>query len=103
MKWQEIIHIRASEKGTQALRSVLAERCLAMHQLNGLAGAEIYEAMDCGGDMAMILHWDVEGGTAQKSQTGLLLAEFLEKFGMVNHKILKQIFPAPGVTLRGGY
>ena len=51
----------------------------------------------------MILYWDIEGGAVQKSQHGLLLAEFLEKFGMVNHKVLKQVFPPSGVTLRGGY
>lgn len=103
MKWQEIIHLRSAEKGMESLRSVMAERCLALHQISGLDRAEIFEAVDCDGDLAMIMYWDIEGGAAQKSQAGLLLAEYLEKFGLVNHKVLKQVFPPAGVTLRGGY
>lgn len=103
MKWQEVIHIRATTEGMRTLERVLPERCLALHQLSGLEGAELYSAGDCDADLVLILRWDIEHQAPEKSQSGLLLAEYLEKFGMVNHKVLKQIFPAPGVSLRGGY
>ena len=93
MKWLEIIHLRAAEQGLQSLYDMLAERCVALQQMSGVLSTEIYKAVECDGDLAMILHWDLEGQGAEKSQAGLLLADFLEKYGMVNHKILKQVFP----------
>lgn len=96
MKWLEIIHLRAAEQGLQSLYDTLAERCLALQQMSGVLSTEIYKAVECDGDLAMILHWDLKDQGAEKSRAGLLLADFLEKYGMVNHRILKQVFPVQG-------
>jgi hypothetical protein len=95
----EIIHLRSAEKGMNPCVPSWRNAVGAAPNKR-IGSAEIFEAVDCDGDLAMIIIGTSKAARAKKSSR-LLLAEYLEKFGLVNHKVLKQVISAGGRDAAG--
>ena len=91
MQWLEIIRVLASTDKIKMAFNALSTMIGDLQDTNGkeitVHSREVFDS-----DLLICIRWKRDGQPG-KSREGLLLAEYLEKFGMVNHEIWGQVLP----------
>jgi hypothetical protein len=94
MEWKEIVYICSSNANCQRLEKALPEQCQAIEKAEGLQAIEVFKVDRCRYDLAVMLSWDMPiVDEPRQSREALLLAEFMEQFGLIDHRILVQTYP----------
>lgn len=88
----EVIRLLASGARAKFLLQELSEVMEEMRQEAGEEEVAVYSGQPFGSDLLICIHWKKEG-PLQKSLVGLLLAEYLARYGMVSHEIWRQELP----------
>ena len=87
MKWIEFLGVNGSRRNIELLETNLPEKLGQLVDAEGFErGILLSLAMDQT-QLVVILAWERDG-SPRKTREGLLLAEYLELFGLVNHKLL---------------
>jgi hypothetical protein len=97
MQWLEIIRLLASRGKIEVVLSDLSTR------LDNFIGAEgqemltVHSSPTLGSDLLICIRWN-NATSPQKSREGLLLADYLTDFGLVDHAVWKQELSARRAT-----
>jgi hypothetical protein len=84
MKRLEIVSVRTSGNFEQQAYVYIRTFCREAKEPL-LSGASLYINAAVPGDLAVILAWQAESSTEQKTDVGLRLADALKRFGLVDH------------------
>ena len=92
MKWMEMIRVRSSSGSLEKGMPEVVQQTQEIGRTSGVADAMVLQHALYDGDLAVVLVWDTDRGPAQ-TREGLVLAERLQHYGMVDHAVWKA---APG-------
>ena len=92
MKWMEMVRLRSSDGGHSAALDAVTSQLEEIRSV--LPATEVFLLQHAlyEGDIAAVLVWNNEGLPAQ-TREGLLIAETLRRFGVVDHAVWRA---APG-------
>jgi len=80
----EIISVRTASDSVNQAGVYMRTFCREFMK-SSLAGAHLYINPAASGDLAIILAWYSASATERKSDIGLMLADDLKRFGLVEH------------------
>jgi len=80
----EIISVRTSNDSVNQAGAYMRTFCREFRR-SSLVGAHLYVNPAASGDLAIILAWYSTPATERKSDIGLMLADDLKRFGLVEH------------------
>jgi|GEM_PF-3309514 len=86
MSWKEVIHLKSSVEGAKSLLNVVPELLEGLTSRSGVESVELITDIVFKTDMAIVLNWCVNG-EPHKSLEGLSIAEYMKKFGIINHSV----------------
>jgi hypothetical protein len=92
MQWLETIRLLASRGKIEILLRRLADTIAELKAAEGEEDLAIYSSQTFDSDLLFCIRWRKDG-LPRKTREGLLLAEYLTGFGMVDHAIWKQELP----------
>lgn len=85
MKWMEFVHVRTSAAGMEWDIPALSAQ-LTLCRAEQLAGVSVVKHAFYPGDLAVILTWENDRRPV-KTREGLAIAEYLNRFGAVEHGV----------------
>lgn len=85
MKWMEFVHVRTSAAGMEWDIPALNAQ-LALCRAEQLAGVSVVKHALYPGDLAVMLTWQNDRKPV-KTREGLAIAEYLSRFGAVEHGV----------------
>lgn len=86
MKWVEMIRLRSTSSGLLAGLPTILEQVKQINDVSGAKDAMVLKHALYDGDLAVVLVWE-NGRDPVRTREGLLLAEGLGRYGMVDHGV----------------
>ena len=86
MKWMEMIRVRSSAAGVEAIKNHLSAQRASFRAGNGLEAAFVLAHGQIDGDLAVVMVWNNDRQPV-KTRESLLLARYFEQFGSVDHTV----------------
>ncbi len=87
MKWIEFIKIQTSVNQNQHFEQDLETIIKSIPRRNGLDEMIVVRHGSISGDFALFLYWETEAADLSGSCVGLIVAQVLKKYGLVNHSV----------------
>ncbi len=85
MRWLEIIKLRSVEKDSGLLKELLLS--FDKNTQQGLVEMKTYDHAALATDLSVHLHWQSERPGRDGSAFGILIAQGLKEFGLIDHSI----------------
>jgi hypothetical protein len=87
MEWIEIIRLRTQPDVEPSVIQWLKEMIRSMNGTPGLNEAKIYTHSAIPGDISLHIMWDTVQGLFKESEVGLMIADTLRKYGILDHTV----------------
>lgn len=95
VKWIELIRLLTAQKDVQALQDAIQTQLDTLRNMSGLERTLAMVHAAYGTDFAVVLVWHNQREPV-KTREGLLLADCLRQFGMVDHAVWRILRHAVG-------
>lgn len=87
MEWIEIIRLRTQPDVESSIITTLKEMIRNLHGTPGLNEARIYSHSAVPGDVSLHIMWNTVQDIFKESEVGLMIADALRKYGLLDHTI----------------
>jgi len=88
MSWIELIRVRSNDDCSDEIIHQLDNSIAKIADMKKVMMAGIFQHFEYNGDIAVIIHWD-DGLEPCKSHVGVAFADYLSRFGPVEHAVWK--------------
>ncbi|MBP1747715.1 MAG: hypothetical protein H6Q52_254 [Deltaproteobacteria bacterium] len=87
MEWIEIIRLRTQPDVEPSVIQWLKDMIRSMNGTPGLDEAKIYTHSAIPGDISLHIMWNTVQGLFKESEIGLMIADTLQKYGILDHTV----------------
>lgn len=87
MEWIEIIRLRTQPDAEPSIITTLKEMIRSLNGTPGLDEARIYTHSAVPGDISLHIMWNTVQDIFKESEVGLMIADALSKYGLLDHSI----------------
>lgn len=87
MEWMEIIRLRTQPDVEKSVIEWLNGLTRNIKDTPGLSEAKVYCHVAVSGDVGFHIRWSKPMGTTSESEIGLMVAETLKKYGILDHTV----------------
>lgn len=87
MEWMEIIRLRTQPGEEKPIIDWLSDYAEKIGAKPGISKTTVYSRAIVPGDVSIHIHWDAPGNSMSESEVGLMAAEALKKYGILDHTV----------------
>lgn len=87
MEWIEIIRLRTQPDVEPSVIRWLKDMIRGMNGIPGLDEVKIYTHSAIPGDISLHIMWNTVQGLFKESEVGLMIADTLRKYGILDHTV----------------